>query len=510
MRCRTSTASASRGGSTGAGRKLRAALRDRPRRIPGPLRVLLVVALLHGLAWASLIAPLNGPDESDHAAYVVQMARTGDGPHADKGEGNRSTELDRVMTELNVGPMLGHADARPDVARIDSLLRELDGLPDAQRENGTGPNPVGKNPPLYYVYGAGAYHLVPGGSILDRLYAVRIATALLLPLTVWLAWLVAAELFAAVWLRTLFASVVALHPKLGFIAGVINADMLLITLSTATVLFGLRAVRRGPQPLTLIGLGLAAGGAALTHGRGLAMLPVALLAVALALLRARPALRGTVLRGGAWALAIAVPLVIAFLYTRAHSGGTGAFGGEVSQATGGGFSLREFLVNVWQFYLPRLDFMSERLGPPYGYRQVYIDTFFGSYGALEINFRPQTYGYLQLAAGTGLVVLFAAAVRRVDILARRWREALVVGAAFVFLIGLLHMSAYRDLNAGSQDPLITGRYLLPVVTAYAASIAFVARVLPRRIGETFAGVVVGGHALLTLGALGLALERLHA
>jgi hypothetical protein len=62
----------------------------------------------------------------------------------------------------------------------------------------------------------------------------------------------------------------------------------------------------------------------------------------------------------------------------------------------------------------------------------------------------------------------------------------------------------------SNDPLITGRYLLPAIGAYAAAIAFVAWSLPRRLGPVLAGAVVGAHVLLCLGGLGLQIGRLYA
>jgi 4-amino-4-deoxy-L-arabinose transferase-like glycosyltransferase len=480
----------------------------RIRRIPAPLALLMVIGLAHALAWAALAPTLNGPDEIAHASYIQQLAETGHGPNRDKGAGSQSTQMSRLIVEGNLVPILGHADGRPDDATLPKLVRELDQLPDTQRSDGTGPNAVANNPPLYYAYGAVVYRLVPGGSILDRLFALRVATAILMPLTIALIWLLAAELFTAQWLRTTCAAVTALHPKLAYMAGIINPDMLLVTLSTATVLLAVRTVRRPPTLWRLLALGLAAGGATLTHGRGFAMVPVALVAILIAGIRARPAWRESARLAAAFGVALVVPLAIAWLYTRSHTGG-GAFGGEVSQATEQTFNLKQFLVNVWQFYLPKLGFMSNRLGPPYGYQQVYIDTFYGGFNAFETFFSPSLQGWIQLAAGSGLVLLFASIVARWQAVLLRWREVLIVALSFLFMMALLHIAAYRDIQQGG-DPLITGRYLLPAIGAYATAIAFVCWSLPRRIGPALAGAVVGGHVLLCLGGLGLAVGRLYA
>jgi len=480
----------------------------RVRSIPLPLALLMVVALAHALAWAALSPPLNGPDEIAHAAYIQQLAETGHGPNRDSGAGAQSTQISRLMFEGNLSPILGHPDGRPNDATLPALVSGLDQLPHAQRSNGTGGNAVGNNPPLYYAYGAVIYRLVPGGSILDRIFALRVATAIMLPITVALVWLLLAELFTAVWLRTAGAAVVALQPKLGYMAGVINPDMLLVLLSTAVTLLAVQTVRRPISLWRLAGLGLATGATALTHGRGFAVVPVAAVAVLIALIRARPAWRAFLLAGAAFVAALLVPVAIAFFYTRSHAGG-GAFGGEVTQAAEQHFNLKQFLVNVWQFYLPKLGFMSDRIGPAYGYRQMYIDTFFSGFNTFETYFSDSLRGWIQLAAGTGLLTLFACIVTRWQFILLRWREVLVVALSFVSLMGLLHISSYRDLQV-SSDPLITGRYLLPAIGAYAAAIAFVAWSLPRRLGPVLAGAVVGGHAVLCLGGLGLAIGRLYA
>jgi 4-amino-4-deoxy-L-arabinose transferase-like glycosyltransferase len=478
------------------------------RRIPVPLALLMVVGLAHALGWAVLTPTLNGPDEIAHAAYIQQLAETGHGPNRDHGAGSQSTQMSRLMFEGSFAPILGHPDGRPSDATVPALVTGLDELPPDQRSNGTGPNAVGNNPPLYYAYGAVVYRLVPGGSILDRLFAMRVATAILLPITVALVWLLLAELFTALWLRTAGAAVVALQPKLGYMAGVINPDMLLVLLSTATVLLAVQTVRRPLSLWRLAGLALSAGSTALTHGRGFAVLPVAAVAVGVALLRTGPAWRACLRGGATFVAALLLPLAIAFFYTRSHAGG-GAFGGEVTQAAEQHFNLKQFLVNVWQFYLPKLGFMSDRIGPAYGYRQMYIETFYSGFNTFETFFSDSLLGYIQLAAGTGMLMLFGCTIAYWRAVQLRWREVLIVALSFVSLMALLHISSYRDLQV-SSDPLITGRYLLPAIGAYAAAIAFVAWSLPRRVGPVLAGAVVGAHAMLCLGGLGLAIGRLYA
>jgi predicted membrane protein DUF2142 len=256
--------------------------------VPWPLVVLLVVAGLQGLAWAVFTAPLNGPDEQAHAAYAQHLAETGDGPQRGGRGGSLSREYDRLVTELNLRAILGHKNAVPAFGATDRVLRELDALPASARKDGHGPNSVAQNPPLYYAYAAVAYRLSPDGSTLGRLFAMRVATVALFVLTVLFTWLIAAEVFRALWPRFVATALVALQPKLGFLAGVVNADSLLIMASTGFLLAAVRLVRRGPSVGRVAALAAFTATGPATHGRGFALLPAALFVLVLVAARARP------------------------------------------------------------------------------------------------------------------------------------------------------------------------------------------------------------------------------
>jgi 4-amino-4-deoxy-L-arabinose transferase-like glycosyltransferase len=479
----------------------------RPRvRLPrpsAPLALLLVLAALSGLAWSVASAPLTGPDEANHVAYAQLLAETGSGPSSTQGEGPYSTQLDTALQALNLGPIVGHQEGRPSWSRLSAVSRQLDALPPAARKNGTGPNAVANNPPLYYALEAVAYRLSPDGSLLARLWVMRLVSVVLFVVTVGLVWLIAKEVFAATWLRVLATGLVALQPKLAFLCSTVNPDVLLITLSTAFTLAALRLLHRGPSPGRVAALALAAGLAPLTHGRGFFVVPVAVLVLVIVAVRARPPLREA-LRLGALAAGIVLACVaVAFLYTRSHA--AGAFGGEVGRAAEQRFNLNQFASYVFQFYFGPLPSL-QALGPPYGYRQVFIETFYGTFGSLEVNFGPRIYDALQVGSAVGLALLGACVVRRWDAVRRAWPVVMVLAALVACNLFLLHISAYRDLQVGG-DPLITGRYLLPCVAVWAVTIAWVARSLPRTLGPALAGGLLACFALLDVGALALTAER---
>ena len=74
------------------------------------------------------------------------------------------------------------------------------------------------------------------------------------------------------------------------------------------------------------------------------------------------------------------------------------------------FNVRELLSYVWQFYLPKLEFMQPTIGiPNYGFREVYIQSFYGDLASLEVEFPRFVTDLLGLAT---VLLLFAPLHRR--------------------------------------------------------------------------------------------------
>jgi 4-amino-4-deoxy-L-arabinose transferase-like glycosyltransferase len=467
----------------------------------------MVVGFVHALAWTVAIAPLTGPDEDNHAAAIQHIAETGRGVQATGGTGTYSREMDQLLTAGGLRQMAGNKQARPEFDTWDEVTEAADNVGAAGRKNGSGPNPIANNPPLYYWAGAAIYKLSPDTSLTARLFLLRLCSTLAMPLLVLLGWLIACELFVSVWPRALTATLIALQPKLAFMCAIVNPDALLIVLTTLTVLLALRVVKRGPSPLSMGLLGLSAGAAMMTHGRGITAVLIALLAGAIALAQ-NGQWRARVLSTGALICALAVPVLIALAYTRAHNS-VGAFGGQVTQATAAGFGLRGYLESIWQFYLPRPGFMAQTPGADIGFRQIYINSFFSQQGGLEIGFTHRTNSVLELAAQLGMLLLVWAAVARRRVLMTRWKEVTIIVGTVVAMVLTLHFSEYRA-RLGGASALITGRYLLVAIAAYATAAAFAINALPRKIGAVLGGLLIASNIVLAIGALGLAVERLNA
>jgi hypothetical protein len=169
-------------------------------------------------------------------------------------------------------------------------------------------------------------------------------------------------------------------------------------------------------------------------------------------------------------------------------------------STWGSGSAREFASYVWQFYLPKLGFMNEAIGPhDYGFRAAFTERLYGTLAQLEVVL-PHTLGtWLSWLTVLGLI-----AVRRDAPI------AIVLGTTVLALLLGLHLAAYRGMLSFPSDPIITARYLLPLLPLFGAAIVIVARVLPRIGASVFAGLVLAGGVALQFVSLGLLWERFYA
>ena len=482
-------------------------------RVPAALALILLLGALQSAAWDLALPAFQGPDETAHFSYLQHLAETGELPSSSSGSSPNSGETQNALIQLNLLPLIGNLGARPGWSSADLALwhRVERSLPPGSRANGSGPNAIAKNPPLYYAVMSIPYRALVWLPLLKRLFVLRLFNALCYLATIALAWLIAGELFGLVrWKQTLAAGVVALEPQLAFMSAVINADNLLIALCTAFLLTSLRLVRRGPSWQNMLLASFLAAAAALTHGRGLVTLPVLIVALLVSWLRFRPPAREALARLAASAAILLVAFLAYSTFGRSGSGSS-AYGGQVSELNTGSFNVRQFLSSIYQFYFPRLPSLTPRIGPEYGYRQVFIDTFYGTFGSLEVTFRQRVYDMLQVLSAVGLVGFYTACVVRWRALRRSW-PAVTVMLTFLFtVLFFLHYVSYRALiGNGGSDPLIVGRYLLPMVSLFAIAITFTVGALPRRAGPLAAAAILAAGVLLSLGGIGIAAARFYA
>jgi hypothetical protein len=471
----------------------------RQRRVPLPLGLLLVVATLQTLAWIVVLPAFQGPDEDSHLSYVQRIVEEKTVPWKPQGgippQGVRfSEEMQRAENLTGLGSLIGNLAARPGWTSADVALWERGKatLTAADRDSGGRYTASLKNPPVYYLYSSIPYAAAHGGSIFDRLELVRLWNIPLLLVALVFVWLVIGELVADRRLQVIGTTAAALLPQLSNVTAGVAPDVLLVAEWSAALYLMLLVLRRGPRPRLVAALAAVFVLAGFTHARSLPMFVPALLAVLLALARERGWRAITPLRAFA-AVGVVFLLVVA-----------------VAAARGKG-DLHQFVSYVWQFYLPKLGFMTAHIGPPhYGFREAYVDRLYSDFAWLEVVVPTNVEKALWWLSLAALVAFVVVLVRRRAVLRARLAETVVLLSAVLALLLGLHLAAYRAMLADPTDPIVTARYLLPLLPLFGTVVAVVVGALPRRASALLGGLVLALGASLQLGALGLLVERFYA
>jgi hypothetical protein len=183
-----------------------------------------------------------------------------------------------------------------------------------------------------------------------------------------------------------------------------------------------------------------------------------------------------------------------------------AYGAEISFHSPRPFSLWEYVSQTWQFYLPKLPGMRAFLGPHYKARELWDNTFWGVFGSLDVHFSEQVYDVMQAFMICLLVAIpVALFLRRREV---RWEAVGLFALTVLGLVLFLHLASYRNL-LGTNDPLLVGRYLLPLVLPMGIALVFVMDLLPRPHALYGMAGVLAFESFLAISGLGLSLVRFY-
>jgi 4-amino-4-deoxy-L-arabinose transferase-like glycosyltransferase len=462
-------------------------------RIPAAARWCALIAFLNAAVWACITPVFHVPDETSHFAYVQYLAETGLVPNIPGGDGI-SREEATVMDALRFNDTVGN----PDELVVPTRVMEAS-LDDAERHrqdpsSGGGKIETSGQPPLYYAIAAGIYQASPWRGITQRVMLIRLFSALLAAATVLFVYMFLRELFREPWTWTVGALAVAFQPMFAFISSGVHADNLFFAASAA-LLFGLaRAFRRGLTPGLGAGIGAALAVGVVSKLNFVAMIPGALLALALLVLVARE--RRLALRGAAVAVALLAVTIAGYTLLNSLAWDRAPLGGDVENATNaavnaGGLAtitLREQVGYTWQLYLPRLPFMHDQFAyfPPY---EVWFRGFIGKFGWLDTYWPPWPY---RIAFGITIPLVLLAGLglwrRRAELMAG-WAELIAYAVLALGVMGSIGFLGIRFTRDTGYD-FAQARYLFPFLAFYGAFVALAALGAGRRYGRLVGALLV--------------------
>ncbi len=464
------------------------------RRVPTAAWTCALVAFLSAGTWAIVSPPFQSVDEQDHFAYAQRLAETGRPPD---GVGfTYSPEMQAVLHDLRYLTQRQDSSNAPiltdtERARLD---RTLGASLDSGDRGGAGTSSA--QPPLYYMLEAVPYTLASGQDLLQRLFLMRLMSALLAAVTAMFVFLFVREVLPREpWAWTVGGLAAALGPLFGWASASLNPDALLFAISAALFYCLARALRRGLDTRLAVATGVVLACGAMTKYNFAGLFVVGVIAlVAIEFRQGRAGASGSGRRLAAFAGAVALPLLVISMlnmaWDRPALALAAAVPGTYDQTAGnpdGG--LGTGLRLIWQFYLPPLPGLSVADGPGVPFKEVWFNGFIGSFGWLKVQFPHWVSSVALIPALIVLALCGIALVRSHGELRRRWLDVALYGLLIVAMLGVVGVAQYGGFATGTTVWYGQSRYLLPLLAPFAVVLALAARGAGKRWGPT-AGVAI--------------------
>lgn len=239
--------------------------RDTRRRILLPLLLAELIALVHGLVYVLLLPPWQHYDEPNHFEVVWLAAHLNRMPQAGDYNPKISRQVLKSMVEQG---FYGRSGNEPQVG------------PPSQKVTIPGYPQFGEAP-LYYVIASLPVRVLSSASVNVQLHAARLVSLVFFLLVILTAWGAAQDVFPPKHPgRWLVPVTLALMPGITELMTAVNNDAAAVMAFSWFFWAALRCIRRGPDPLNLLGLLAAAILAYFAKNTAmvvLALLPVVLL-----------------------------------------------------------------------------------------------------------------------------------------------------------------------------------------------------------------------------------------
>jgi len=450
------------------------------------------IAFLNAFVWSLVTPYYHVPDEITHVAYTQYLAQTGKLPRPVSGT-VYSAEQQQNMDGLGFFSVIGQPRNRPIWSSLQdrSIQSALENHPSRVSQGGS--STAANNPPLYYALETIPYWASPSAELPDRLYLMRVLSAVMAGATVLLTFLFLAELLPGTpWAWTVGALAVAFQPLFGFMTGGVNNDNGVILAAAAVFYLLARAFRHGLTERRALAIGAAVGLGLLMKANLVSFVPGVLAALGVLVWRAAPDRRARAVRAALLAVAVGVAPVLVYAGLNATVWDRPLWAGGTTQVTtgttSGAGSFREQLSYAWQLYLPRLPFMYDQFGG-FPLWQLWFRGFIGRFGWLDYGFPLWVYRLALWFVVPILLLSVAGLVRARHALRRRLPELTSYALAMLGLLALVAAAGYGARRSGAP-PFEQARYLLPLLPLYGALVALAARGAGRRWGPAVGGVLV--------------------
>jgi 4-amino-4-deoxy-L-arabinose transferase-like glycosyltransferase len=472
----------------------RAALAGVLRGVPRVAWLCALIAFLNATAWALIVPPFQGKDETDHFAYVAQIAENGSLPEGQGYTGRWPEEETYVLQALHYNEVR-HTPNKPAISTVSEQQTLDEALHAGGSTQGLGQAGIASTePPLYYTLEAIPYYL-GSGNVLVQLQLMRLLGSIFGAMTALLAFLFLREIMPkAPWAATVGGLCIATQPLLAFMSGSVNPDSMLYTVAAAVFLCLARAFRRGltERLAVVLGLLIAVGFLTKLNFIGFAA-GVYLGLLLLAASRARSTGRRGLL---APAIAAAIGILPAAVYALSNIlSGHQAFGlasGFSGRLASESQSLSNELSYIWELYLPRLPGMTHYFAGLTPIRDVWFDRSVGLYGWFDTMFAPWVNDVALIPAAIVVVLCVRELVARRAALRTHLPELATYAAITVGVLVMVGASSYIGDVIDHEAPFGEPRYLLPMLPLFGAVMALATRAGGRR----WAPVI--GAALVTL------------
>ena len=209
------------------------------------LFLLLLITLVKGIVWVSVIPLWQGPDESNHFAYIQYLVEKN--VIFQSYNNNVSKELILATNLINFNWSSVHPVWRPNFSENRSGINEQK-IRQIQKNERNEFSQIGnglRNPPLFYLIGSFFYRLFYSSSIIERGYAVRLASVFFAVLTVLIAYHLSLNLTKNRFFSVSAASIVSFHPSFTFLGATINTDILVVFLFSLFAFLLFRLIQKG-------------------------------------------------------------------------------------------------------------------------------------------------------------------------------------------------------------------------------------------------------------------------